>query len=281
MAIVTPSEYYSDENRYGDYQFVFLKEVVDSIYLDSMDSDSYLKNTSRTKIIAKVKEAIKKLSRAVKTQPLAYEITVPDHLTFELPQDYIDYRRVSVVVVGENGARRLFLLNRNKNIQTAIGYLQDDQSDLLFDEDGFILKADSSNAYSFPYQKYEFTEEGGQFSLDTSNFSEHGEFVIDPDRGMILFSSNLMDKEIVFEYDSDGLQANLTEDKIKINKDLVECIKNWAYYACIETKRNVPKNEKDRALDRYKTTLHELKILKSDFDFSQINRVMRSRSMYL
>ena len=281
MAIVTPEQYYSDEDRYGDYQFVFLKEVVDNLHLDAMDSDSFLKNTSRAKIIKKVKEGIKKISREVKGQPLDFEITVPDHLTFPLPQDYIDYRRVSVVVVAENGARRLFVLNRNKNIQTAVGYLQDDRADLLFDDAGFVLQADSSNAYSFAYQKYEFTEEGGQFSRDTSNFSEYGEFKIDKKRGMILFSSNLMDREIVFEYDSDGLQADLTEDKIRIDKDSVECITNWAYYACIETKRNIPANERQRALDRYKTTLHELKKLKADFDFSQIGRVMRSRSTYL
>ena len=281
MAIVTPEQYYSDEDRYGDYQFIFLKEVVDNLHLDAIDSDSFLKNTSRAKIIKKVKEGIKKISREVKGQPLAYEITVPDNLTFPLPQDYIDYRRVSVVIVAENSARRLFILNRNKNIQTAVGYLQDDRADLLFDDAGFILQADSSNAYSFAHQRYEFTEEGGQFSRDTSNLSEHGEFIIDKKRGMILFSSNLMDREIVFEYDSDGLQASLTDDKITIDKDSVECITNWAYYACIETKRNIPANEKQRALDRYKTTLHELKKLKADFDFSQIGRVMRSRSTYL
>ena len=108
--------------------------------------------------------------------------------------------------------------NINKGINIATGYLQDNDAEILFDNDGDIITADGKNTYAKPYTKYEFidTYRGGQQELDTSNLSRSGEFVIDEQKGVISFSSNIMEKEVVFEYISDGLQmAELKEEEIK------------------------------------------------------------------
>lgn len=280
MAIVTPEQYFSNEDNHGNYQWVTLKDIVDAVLIETQDEDSYLKNTPRHKILYHAKQGVKEVNKEAANQVLSVEVTVPNSLAFPLMQDFVEYVRVSVVVIDEaTGSRRLQPLDVNHNINISTGYLQDNDAEILFDEDGYILTSDGDNAYGMPYKKYLFTESGSQFRLDTSKLSEYGEFTIDKERGKILFSSELMDKEVVIEYVSDGLTAQLTETQVKVHKYLEMTIKDWIYYACIALKRNVPANEKKRALDRYKTTLHQAKLDLSDLNMLQIARMVRTKSM--
>ena len=281
MAQQTPQEYYQDPNSHGQYQYVSLKDIIDNMLLEATDDDSYLKNVKRSRIINYARQAIRKVTREVAKDVLAIEVTVPDTLFWTLPQDFVHYVRVSVVVFDETtSSLRLQALNVNQNINTAIGYLQDNNGDLLFDNNGEILTADSSNGYNIAYKRYSFTS-GYQPMLDTSKLSRYGEFVIDERRGCILFDSNLRDQEIVIEYISDGLQADLVEQEITLHTFLRDCVEDWVYFACIERKRNVPANEKQRALQRYKTTLHQAKMARANFDLLEIARALTTQSMAL
>lgn len=269
----TPFEYYDDEANYGSYQYVTLKAVIDEMLLEAQDDDSYLKNTKRSKIVLNGKQGIKKLTQDVPCEVLAIERTVGEQLSFPLPQNYIDWVRISLV----DPDGKLQPLNVNKNMNTATGYLQDNNAELLFDEDGGILTSDSNNVFGRPYKKYSFcnSAQGGFFELDTSVLSKFGEAVIDERRGIIGFSSDLMDKEVVLEYKSDGLQwENLEEGKITLHKTLQEPLRDWIYYSSISYKRNVPQSEKERALRRFKTTLHNAVVKRSDIDITEISRIM-------
>lgn len=281
MAQQTPQQYYEDSNSHGQYQYTSLKDIIDNMLLEASEEDSYLKNVKRSKIINHARQAIKTVTRQTASDVLAIEVTVPDTLFWTLPQDFVHYCRVSVVALDEStGSLRLRILNVNESINTAIGYLQDNNGDLLFDNLGGILTADSSNGYNMPFKTYSFST-NHQPALDTSKLSKYGEFVIDERRGCILFDSGLRDKEIVIEYVSDGLQADLTESEITVHKYLRDCIEDWIYFACIERKRNVPANEKQRALQRYKTTLHQAKMARANFDLLEIARALTTQSMAL
>ena len=281
MAPQIPQDYYENEELHGGYQYVTLKTVIDNMLLEAEDDDSYIKNVKRSRIVNYAKQAIRTVTRQAANDVLAIEVTVPTSLSWILPQDYVNYVRISIVVQDKNtGSYRLHPLDVNRNINNATGYLQDDAGELLFDDEGQILTADSSNGYAKPYKRYAFTDDY-QPTLDTSKLSKHGEFVIDEKRGMILFSSDLSEREVVIEYVSDGLQAELSEEEITIHKYLRDTVENWIYFSCIERKRNIPANEKQRALLRYKTTLHQAKLARADFNLLQISRVLRSRSMTL
>jgi hypothetical protein len=281
MAAQLPQDYYEGEELHGKYQYVSLKTIIDNMLLEAEDDDSYIKNVKRSRILNYAKQAIRTVTRQAANDVLAVEVTVPDYLSWVLPQDYVHYVRISVVIRDEvTGSLRLYPLDVNQNMNIAIGYLQDHNADILFDDQGKILTADSSNGYSKPYKKYSFCD-SYQPTKDTSKLSKHGEFTIDERRGTILFSSDLSDREVVIEYVSDGLQAELSEEEITVHKYLRDTIENWIYFSCIERKRNVPANEKQRALARYKTTLHQAKLARADFNLLQISRVLRSRSMIL
>ena len=282
MAIITPEVYYNNPDSHGNYQYVSLEEVITQLELEQLDEDSYLENTKRYKMVHHAKQGLRELTAQAAQDTLAFEVTVGTDLVVTLPQDYVNYVRVSVVVLDPNtGSFRLHPLDVNGNISIADGYLQDNEYFLLFDHNGDILRADDSNAYAFPYKKYAFAECGGQSKLDTAKLSRYGEFTVDERRGKLLLSSELADQQIVVEYISDGLQSNLSESEITIHKHIVPALKDWIYYACIAYKRNVPANEKKRALDRYKTSLHEAKLKRADFNFLEIARKLRSTSMNL
>ncbi len=275
--VVTPFEYYSDEDNFGNYQYVTLKEVVDEFSLEAMDDDSLLKNTKRGLFVLYGKQGIKKLTAETPGEVLAIARTVSEQLYFPLPQGFVDWVRVSVV--DQEG--KLQTLNVNKNMNTAIGYLQDHMYDLLFDANGYILQSDGDNVLGKAYQKYAFSDSccGGQFELDTSKLSRFGEAVFDERRGVVAFSSDLMDQQIVLEYKSDGLQwQNLLEQQITIHKLLQEPLRDWMRYCVYRNKRNVSNFEKQAALNRYKTTAHQAVIKRSDLDIIEISRLLNSGS---
>ncbi|WNH10039.1 hypothetical protein [Thalassobellus suaedae] len=274
----TPFAYHNDEANHGNYQFVTLKTIVNNFYKRMQDDDHILKNKRRYLIVDYAKEAISKLNKELKNDVLAAEITVsPDKLYFNLPHDFIDYARVSLVVPDQaTNSYRLQPLDVNPNINIADGYLQDHEYNILFDEDGYILMADSSNAYNKPYKKYEFTSGCSNPTADTSKYSKYGEFKIDKRRGKIVFSSDLADKEIVIEYISDGLSPDTyNEGDIKVSKYLEQPVKDWIFFAGIEHAKNINQSEKNRALLRYKTTLHQAKLDLSGLDLLSISKAMR------
>lgn len=275
----TPEEYYSNEDNHGKYQYISLSEIINEIVLESKEDDHYLKNTKRTTILLHAKQGIRELNRSVANDILAFEITVPDNLYFPLPQDYVNWVRISVVV-NENSGFYLRPLNINYKIHTAIGYLQDNKAEILFDHNGQILMADSLNSIAQPYKKYSFNSCPNKPYLDTSKLSKNGEFAIDNRRGFISFSSDLADKEVVIEYVSDGLQSELYEEDITIHKYLKQPLKDYIYYHCIAYKMNVPYNEKQRALNKYKSSRHQSAIAMSDLDIKRISRAIKSKTIF-
>lgn len=260
MPMQTEQEYYESESNWGGYAYTTLKEVIDEILLETIDTDNNLAGTRRSLLLARAKNGIQELSRSVKKTILAAEITVGPKLWMPLPQNYMDWVRVSVL----DSDFKLHPLKSNNNIHTAVGYLQDNDYELLFDNNGSILMADSSNIYNKTYHKYNFcTGTGG---------NENGEFVIDDNRGTIGFSSNLEDKEIVIEYISDGLDMQvLSEQEISIHKSLKQVLMAYVYSEIIRKRRSPRLQDKKDALDRYKALLHRAKLDNLSFNIVELN----------
>lgn len=280
----TPEQYYGNANSHGSYQFSTLKDIIDGLLMERLEEDSYLKNTNRNVILYHAKMVIKELTKSIIKPSLAIEMTVGEDSCIVLPQDFVSCSSVSVVVVdSSNGSRKLFPLDKNQNINTATGYLQDDQALLIFDDQGEIVTADASNAYNIPYNSYEYigSYDGGNPYVDTSIFSVNGEYKVDRENGKLVLDARLINHEIVLVYKSDGLQWEaFSEGEIKVHKYMEEVVKDGTYYRCIEKRQTVPSNEKRRALDRFKTTRFEAKKNSSGLNLKQIAREMRSKSKY-
>ena len=117
------------------YQYTSMVDIVNNFTYMYVGNDKQLNNVRRTEIIFYVKEAVKQLNFDAKVNPLkAIELTVGDDLKFILPSDYVNYVRISLEV---NGVLRQLFENRQAN--TAVGYQQDANGDLIFDIDGNVL----------------------------------------------------------------------------------------------------------------------------------------------
>jgi len=289
MASQTPAQYYADQDSWGGYQFITLKEMVDDLLADTVDTDSYLANTKRSQLVRQLKRGIRKVNRVTKKMYHAVQITVNPDLYFALPQNYVDWQRVSVV--DDDG--RLQPLNINHNINTADGYLQNNEWELLFNNEGELLLTDQNNAYQNPYIRYTFAHSGyhcanynhgstgltggGDVTSDTSLASIYGDFKVNEQRGTIHFSSNLEDRDVVIEYLSDGLDLeHLREEEIRAHKHLQDAIKWFAISEIISTRRSVNQYQIKSARQRFKTELHQAKLLSLKFDFLTIGREFNS-----
>jgi hypothetical protein len=283
----TAEQYYNNPDSHGNYQFTTLKDIIDEMVAAArLDSDSYIKNTNRNLIILHAKNGIKKLSKDTAASILEIEMTVGEESFIVLPQNYVKWVDVSVVQIDpDNGKRYLKPLDENNAINTATGYLQDDEAKILFDDEGGILTADASNAYNIPYRSEGLSgpDCDGSFAFsDTSKMTKYGEFKVDINNGKLILSDNLVNREIVLQYLSDGLYLEYIDAKeITVHKYIEEAVKAWAYYGCIEKRQTVPANEKVRAKLEYRTLKHKAIKDFAGIDLNKINRVLRSKSKYL
>lgn len=268
----TPEQYYNDEDQYGSGQYVSFTDILDGMLAEIMlDDDHILKNIKRAALMRFLKNAIRDIHPKAGNEIVSIEFTVPDNYTMPFPQDYLNYLAVyrSDMI---QGGYKIFPLDINYHANVAEGFLQDNTGGILFDDDGYILTADSTNVYASPYRRWDYCR-GYQPRLDTSRLSKYGEVIIDTKRNIFSFSSDLAEKEIVLDYISDGLKAD--EGSIKVHKFLRRAVEEMAYFFAVERKLNVGQNEKERAKRAYKTSLHTAKIQMADFDMSRIARVMR------
>ncbi len=271
----TPEQYYDPQNgSYGNYQYLALSEVINDFILQSHDNESYLYGLPRHLLVRHAKAALKDLHREVVTDVKAVELTLGEDYMFPLPQDYVDYIRVSVVT--ENNTLEPLDINTRLNVATT--YLQDNEYKIIFDDAGQVIEADGENLVNKPYRSFPISMRGngGKFQEDTSRLSKFGEFTIDQREGIMYFGTSLAGRDIVVEYVSDGMEwERLKETEITFHKHLKQPLEDLIYHNCIERRRNVPANEKQRAKMQFKASKHQAKIKAANFDFDAISRVWR------
>lgn len=271
--------YYEGENL-GGYQYMKLSEVINDFILRTHDNVSYLYGIPRSLIVRHAKAALQDLHKEASKDFKVLELSIGDDLVFKLPQDFLDYIRVSKVT----SRNTLAPLDINYNLNIAETYLQDNEYNILFDQAGDPLKADGNNLSNNKYRSYQIEKSGngGQFQADTSQYSENGEFTIDKRSGVMYFSSTLAGNDIVLEYKSDGMDwERIKETEITFHKYLLEPLRDLIYFNCIETRNNVPANEKYRARQQYKTARHRAKIYIAEFDLKAIAKVWRKGAKWV
>jgi hypothetical protein len=275
----TPEVYYLDDDLYGKYQYVALSQIVLDLEQSAQEDGNFLSGTKRSKILKSAKQALRDLTETVANDELSFEITVPDGLVWALPQDYVSSLSIYVVKRDSNtGNFTLFPLDLNPDMIKSIGYLQDNEAEILFDNDGNILEADSSNAinHSFTHIPNSTSRFGNKPTKDTSKNSKYGGYVVDERRGIIIFTSNLADNEVVIKYKSDGLQAELDNGEVYLHKLMSNALREFTYYLCIRDKRPtlVPANEKYRAKQEYLSTRHKAVLNMSGISLMKISKAM-------
>lgn len=251
--------YYDDSAQFGQYQYNTLKNIVNN-FMYSQDNDSYASNVGRNRVVYHAKRAVQELYFDVVNEIIAIEQELAPSLIMTLPHDYISYVRISWV----DDCGKLHPLAVDNSYNLAQAYLQDNDFNLLFDDQGDILKGSHVQDLvgcrpNFPQAfvedgiaslVYPYYFESGPWNTNLSKIFTDGSYRIDKERGVIQFSSDVDGRNIVLEYLSDGLFQR-EDSEIRIHKFAEEAIYSYAYWMLIRMRRNVPQNEKQAARRDY------------------------------
>jgi hypothetical protein len=278
--ILPPINYYTNESNWGNYQYITLSQLVDNFMLNYVGDDKLLSNVKRYNVLSHFKRGIQEFNYDSVKEVKAMEVELSDSLLLTLPVDYVSYVRISVV--SANGL--LKPLSRDTRTTLGTAYLQDNQYQLLFDQNGYPLEAQTSEAF----KRYSIasSSEYNDECLETSNFgvntnqNGNGYFNIDKRRGVISFSSNIGSKVIVLEYVSDGLEYNNGDD-IQIHKFAEQALYNYVRYMIINNKFGVPEYVVNRAKKDYYNELQNTRIRMMELRGSELLILLKGRNKWL
>lgn len=291
---LTPYQYYSDESNWGSYQYTSLADVVNNFIIMYVGNDKQINNVRRHEVIFYAKEAIKLLNFDAKVKPVnAIELEVGDDLKFILPSDYVNYVRISI---NQNGVLRPLYENRSAN--SALGYLQDNNNNILFDNDGEVLIGTSNldlsrvepSIYTGPgiydgclgwcvddcwYFGYTF---GPKYGLDPSDLFAGPSFKIN--NGVIDFSSGVANQLIVLEYISDGMM-NGDDSQVNVHKFAEEFVYRYIKWKLLNGKFGIPVYDRKLARDEKQAEYRNAKIRLSDIKPSRLLMSLRGQGKWI
>lgn len=287
MAQITDFEYYensnvnpSDEN-WGGYQYTQLKDIINNFYMMYVGDDKIINDCKRYEVVFHAKRGLQELNYDVAKEVKALELELPTNLQLPVPKDFINYVRVSWV--DDNGNFRPIIKNNQSGIVSA--YLQDNNYNILFDNNGDALQGTSTTEINSASPKTTKEDSndllyGARFGMDGKTANQNGTFVLNKNLGVMRFSSDLMGKTIVVEYLSDGL-SDLSEDEIKVNKLAEKFLYQFIKYEILTNKFGVQEYIVQRARNEYRAIRNNTKIRMSNIRYDEILQSMRGSSNWI
>ena len=306
MAYITDYQYYEnngtapEDSNWGSYQYVTLDDIVTNFILMYVGNDKLINNVEKYNILFHAKRGIQELNYDAMKEIKILELNVSDQLRFILPQDYVNWVRISLY---KNGV----LMPLTENIQTnwSGAYLQDNNYRILFDENGNILKPENStldmdriantqksiylNANSPQNGNEGFNIDGmwyfdynigNRFGLNTETANANPTFVIDKASGVINFSSGMSGELCILEYVSDGMK-NGVDSQINLNKLFEDFIYAYIKYAILTSKYGVQEYIINRAKKDKAALLRNPKLRLSNIHPGRLLMNLRGQSKWL
>ena len=307
MAYINDYTYYentgnphTEQDNWGSYQYVSLYDIVNNFMLMYAGNHSLVNNEERYRVLFHAKRAIQELNYDAFKEIKILELDVCERLRFVLPQDYVNWVRVSLYKDG-------VLRPLTENIQTnwSDAYLQDNTCRILFDHDGNILKP--SQAF-IDLQRVEGTKKsiylndqspynnregycldgewyfdygvGAQYGLNTETANANPTFKIDPKGGVINFSSDMAGNLCIVEYVSDGME-NGDDSLVTVNKLFEEYVYAYIQYAILNSKFGVQEYVVNRARKRSSSLLRNAKIRISNIHPGRLLQNMRGMDKWI
>jgi len=196
-----------------------------------------------------------------------------------MPSDYVNWVRISLY---KDGVIRP--LTENIQVNSALAYLQDNQGNFLYDQNGNILSPQFSQldldritgqkksiylnenspfngqeGYFWEGMWYFDLNYGGRFGLNTETANINPTFRIDKKNGVINFDSTLAGENILLEYVSDGMEGG-NDSEVTVNKLFEDYIYAYINYALLSNKLGVQEYIVNRSRKNKSALLRNAKI---------------------
>ena len=292
------------ESNYGGYQYTSLNDVINNFIVAYIGAGKLIPSAKRTDIIFHAKRGMQEFSYDTLKTIKSQELTISPSLTAVIPQDYVNYVRLSWI--DALGVKRIIYPNTNVTINPAEAPEQDSTGQILQDslEENIdtdppqtverwrsaddkritgLFNADSVNAgYDIDGINMGNIYWGGaygqRYGLDPVLTQSNGWFGIDEVRGVFTFSSNLKDRLIVIEYISDGLAYDLDT---RVPKMIEDAMYAHISHAIISTRINQPEYIVQRLKRERSAKLRNAKIRLSNIKIEELTQLMRGKSKWI
>ena len=288
------------EENYGSYAYIKVSELVTNFLVGYVGNGKIIQSVKRNDIIFHVKRALQEFSYDTLPSIKSQEATIPPNLSIPIPQDYVNYVKMSWV--DQLGVKHIIypttltsnpdsLLPQDfQGIPLQDNFSEDLDATSLTEErwakanDRIIngnLNLSDVNKGIYPGTWYGFGFEGfwgERYGLNPETSQKNGWFTMNHREGKISFSSNLRDALIIFEYISDGLAY---DQDMKVPKMAEEAIYAYVNHAVLSTKINTPEYIVNRYKREKSAKLRNAKIRLSNIKLDEIVQVMRNKSKWI
>ena len=287
------------ETHYGSYAYVSLNDIVNNFMVSYVGLNKLIPDVKRTDVIFHAKRGLQEFSYDVLKSVKSQELTVPPSLSVILPQDYVNYVKVSWI--DNQGIKHpiyptnLTIDPSEKPLQDNIGQpIQSSYDDNLEgtsiteerykkQQNGKLINyingiSDGWANYDWGNGNYYYGGYGRQYGLDPQYSNYNGSFTINDRLGKMSFSSTLVGMLIVFEYISDGLAYELDT---RVPKLAEEAMYAHILHSIISTRANQPEYLVQRLKKERSAKLRNTKIRLSEIKLEEFTQVMRGKSKWI
>ena len=274
-----------DEN-YGDYQFTTIKDVINNFIISYVGEGKIISKIKRTDVLFHAMRGIQEFNFDILPSNKAIEIEIGPQLYFVLPQDYVNYVKLTW---NDNGVERI--IYPTSKTSNPLPILQDHNYEYLFDQQNReILESQESNTWHDFRQRgngdgNDLSEReldlikrgnvGQRYGLDPQYMQSNGVFFIDPIQGLIRFSSDMVNRIVTLKYVSDGLA---TDEEMVIHKLAEEALYKYIAYAILSVRPNIPEYVVQRFKKESSAAKRNAKLRLSNIKLEEITQIMRGKS---
>lgn len=303
MAYITQFEYYQNNGNnpanenWGSYQYVSLQDIVNNFMLMYAGNHELVNNINRYQVLFHAKRGIQELNYDAMKEIKILQIDIDANYRYILPSDFVNWVRISVYRDG-------ILYPLSENIQTnwASAYLQDNNSNILFDQDGNALSPQDSEidlsratrgiylndhspfndqpGYCLDGCWYFDYQIGARFGLNTETANVNPTFKIDKKSGVINFSSASATASIVLEYVSDGMEQG-NDSQVSVNKLFEEFIYAYIKFSILNGKLGVQEYIVNRSRKDKASLLRNAKLRLSNIHPGRLLMNMRGQDKWI
>jgi len=268
-----------DEN-YGGYQFITIKDIINNFMISYVGEDKIIPRVKRTDVVFHAMRGIQEFSFDILPSVKSQEIELGPSLGMVLPQDYVNY--VKLTWIDSGGLEHVIYPAINTSNPTPI--LQDHRFQYLFDEQNreLLIAEESETKKRFDNGSKGNDVEGinasygRRYGLTPSSAQSNGVFYIDQSVGIIYFDSSLSNKIITLKYVSDGL--NCKDEDITLHKFAEEAMYKHIAHSLLSTRTNVPEYMVARFKKEKAAAKRNAKLRLSNIKIEEIAQVMRNKS---
>ncbi len=288
------------EENYGGYEYITLNDAINNFMVGYVGDGKILQKADKSDVLFFAKRSLQEFSYDTLKSIHSQELTVPASLSVALPQDYVNYVRVSRI--DSLGIKRIIYPVNNLTINPYNNPVQDATGVPTQDNFGNNIEGtsiteerwDAANLnllnfnllnnfddFAYWWNLYGFDgnfNTGRLYGLDPQTSQINGWFSINHREGKMSFSNGLANKLIVLEYISDGLGTDLDTKVPKLAEDALyaSILYNIVSVRASQDPNTVMRLKRDRS-----AKLRNAKIRLSNIKLDEIVQVMRGKSKWI